>query len=644
MNAIRRSRSLFFLVISLAVCLITVTGCRKPKAKLTAGRASASFDAPNALLTALPINNDGVVRAENVQITEVSTTGGTLTLPGSLPFALGDIPVDGEVTLDANFTSSSAKADTDYTIAVAGTFEEGGHTFKFALEETARTPPASPGSGISGQGTVPSNTVNGAHFPAQPPSFGNEVNEPGHGRRIPTGPVRPVTPSTNSTTKPAPGSGGSASISFPTNDPLGINSSGTAEPSGASDPTGKIIFEAANWYAAFSTDGGATFTQLNPTTIFPNNVDGGFCCDQIVQYAPSIDRFIWVLQYGATTPAPNPNPKKLPTLGPNLYRIASASPASVKSSGGTAWSYFDITSTAVLGSTSTSWLDYPDTAIGSSNFFLSFDDVNNVGHVIVRVPLSDIKAGGTINYGYTKSSDSAAAYGGHLSQNTRDEIFWAGHNTNSAFRVFNWPDSTNTYSWRDINIGSWPQITSTNKMTSTTPDNQDWLNYLSGFPGNSVLGIARSPTGDTQRGASGNLLYFAWTGAIGNGFKQPQVDWITLDRNNNFALVNQQEVWNASYAFAYPDFAVNNKGEIGMSLEYGGGGNYENHVAGFWGDYVVYITTNSNIGSTRFGDRVTIRNHTADLSKFDAFGYGLNKATPPATGSVSDVHYLVFSR
>ena len=462
---------------------------------------------------------------------------------------------------------------------------------------------------------------------------------------VPCAPSRPLR---DSTVKPAPhgpgGGGGSASINFPTNDPVGINSSGTAEPSGASDPSGKIIFESANWYAAFSTDGGATFTQLNPTTIFPNNVDGGFCCDQIVQYAPSIDRFIWVMQYGATTPAPNPNPKKLPTLGPNLYRIASASPAKVKSSGGTSWSYFDITSTAVLGATSTSWIDYPDTAVGSSNFFLSFDDVNNGGHVIVRIPLSNIQAGGTINFGFTKSSDSAAAYGGHLSQNTRDEIFWAGHNTNSAFRVFNWPDSTNTYSWRDINIGSWPQITSTNLMTSTTPDNQDWLNFLSGFPGNAVLGIARSPAGDTQRGGGANLLYFAWTGAIGNGFKQPQVDWITLDRNNNFALVNQQQVWNPGYAYAYPDFAVNSRGEIGMSLEWGGGGNYENHVAGFWGDFVVYETTNSNIGSTRFGDRVTIRNHTADLTKFDAFGYGLNKATPPATGAVSDVHYLVFSR
>jgi hypothetical protein len=176
-------------------------------------------------------------------------------------------------------------------------------------------------------------------------------------------------------------------------------------------------------------------------------------------------------------------------------------------------------------------------------------------------------------------------------------------------------------------------------MTSTTPDGNDWLNKLSGFPGNAVLGLARSGGGRD----AGNLLYLAWTGAIGNGFKQPQVQWVALDVNDNFSLVSQQQVWNPGYAYAYPAFAVNSQNQIGMSLEWGGGGNYENHVAGFWGDYVVYQTTDSSIGTTRFGDYVSIRQHTADATKFDAFGYGLNKSSPPGS-TVVDVHYIVFSR
>ena len=637
-----RSTELSLLSIFL-VLLFALTGCQKPQANLTAGAGTASFDAPDALLTALTITNDGSAPAEDVQVSSLSIAGATLTLPTSLPSSLGSIPPDGGTTLNANFTSPSAKPDTDYLLTVGGTFREQGHEFSFALQQTVRTPAASPGTSQSLSGTAPANHVTGAPYPAQPPHFGNEINDGGYIRRVPTGPNRPLTPSKESGVQPAVkgtgGGGGSASISFPTNAPVGIQSSTVAEPSGASG--GGVVFETANWYAAYSTNGGSSFTQLNPTTIFPNGSDGGFCCDQVVQYVPSIDRFIWVMQYGPTSPAPSPNPKNLPSNGPGLYRVASASPADVKSSKGTSWSYFDITSEVVLGTTNKPWFDYPDVSFGDTFLYLSADDMNNGGHAVVRISLSDIKAGGTINFSYTKPSDSGVAWGGHLSQNTRDQVFWAGHNNNSSIRVFNWPESSGSYSWRDISIGSWPNTSSSNKMTSTTPDNQDWLTKLSNFPGNAVLGLARSSAaGDNKRT---NQLYLAWTGAIGNGFKQPQVQWISLDINNNFALVSQQQVWNSGYAYTYPAFAVNSQNALGMSLEWGGGGNYENHVAGFWGDYVVYQTTNSNIGTQRFGDYVTIRQNTANPAKFDAFGYGLDKSTPPGS-SVSDVHYIIFSR
>lgn len=638
-NARSRSTLLSLCSISL-VLLCSLAGCRKPQAKLATGIGTASFDAPNTLLTALTIGNHGFAPAEDIRVSAISIAGATLTLPASLPFSLGSIPPDGDTTLNANFTSPSAKPDTDYLLTVAGTFREHGHEFKFSLQQTVRTPPASPGSRPLLSGTAPSHHVTGAPFPPQKPNFGNEVNDGGRIRRVPAGPIRPLFHSPPSAVQPAPnaagGGGGTASIRFPTNAPVGIKSSTVAEPSGASG--GGVVFETANWYAAFSTNGGASFTRLDPTTIFPNTSDGGYCCDQVVQYVPSIDRFIWVMQYGPATPAPNPNPKNLPDLGPGLYRVASASPADVASSNGTSWSYFDITSEVILGTTNQPWLDYPDLSFGNDFLYLGADDINNGGHVVVRISLSDIKAGGTINYGYTKASDSGVAWGGHLSQNTGDQVFWAGHNSNSSIRVFNMPESGGTYGWRDVSIGSWPMTSSSNKMTSLTPDGQDWLNKLSGFPGNAVLGLARSVSGD-KRG----LLYLAWTGAIGNGFPQAQVQWITLDINNNFALVSQQQVWNPGYAFTYPAFAVNTQNAIGMSLEWGGGGNYENHVAGFWGDFVVYATTHSNAGTQRFGDYVTIRQNTADPTMFDAFGYGLNRPTPGAN-PVSDVHYVVFSR
>jgi len=173
-----------------------------------------------------------------------------------------------------------------------------------------------------------------------------------------------------------------------------------------------------------------------------------------------------------------------------------------------------------------------------------------------------------------------------------------------------------------------------------TPDGQDWVSQCGGgFPGTAVIGATRS----------GNQLWFAWSAGKNSNFQQPHVEMVTLDRNNNFSKTQQVQIWNNSYAFAYPALATDAcTGEVGLSLEYGGNGNYENHVVGFWGDFVLYITTGSDVGTCRFGDYVTIRQAPATTANpgnlFDAFGYGLNTATPPATGVRTDIHYVQFGR
>ena len=109
------------------------------------------------------------------------------------------------------------------------------------------------------------------------------------------------------------------------------------------------------------------------------------------------------------------------------------------------------------------------------------------------------------------------------------------------------------------------------------------------------------------------------------------------------------QVWNNDYAFAYPAFSSNGcTGELGMSFEYGGNGNFENHVVGFWGDFIAYITTGSDAGTDRFGDYVSLRRAPITRSDrgnlFTAFGFGVNKQTPPPTGKKTDVRYVLFGR
>ena len=78
---------------------------------------------------------------------------------------------------------------------------------------------------------------------------------------------------------------------------------------------GDVVFYTGNWYAAVSTNGGKSFSYMNPATAFqasdpPNS---SFCCDQVVQYIKSIDTFVWLLQYRPehrrTTSSGWPSPK-----------------------------------------------------------------------------------------------------------------------------------------------------------------------------------------------------------------------------------------------------------------------------------------------------------------------------------------------
>jgi hypothetical protein len=395
-----------------------------------------------------------------------------------------------------------------------------------------------------------------------------------------------------------------------------------AEPSGASG--NGVIFVSANWQVAYSTNGGTTFTILDPTTIFPNDAVG-FCCDQVIQYAPSIDRFIWLLQGTG-------------------YRLAMASPADIQNSGGTAWTYWNLTP-GIFGKCTAP--DYPDLAVGDTALYISWDAGNGAGCTagfqVVRTSLLGLKAAGTITVEFTDPANapSSMIWGEHLTQNTRDEIFWAGHNGNSKLRVYSLKENSNTYFWRDVGISSWAN----NAPTSTTPDGQDWLakNFNgpggNSFPFNGIIGAARS----------GNQLWFGWSAGTDGNFKQAHVEMVTLDRANNFHKTQQVQVWNNSYAFAYPAFSSNGcTGELGMSFEYGGNGNFENHVVGFWGDFIAYITTNSSGGTDRFGDYVTIRRappgRTGLANLFTAFGWGLNKNAPPRPGNTTDVKYVLFGR
>ena len=610
-------------------------GFSKPKQVTFAlGPTGEFLQSSTTLVLATLLDNTSGRNAFEVQVESITLNSAPLLSP-PLPLLVGEIDAGQSATVQVTFDSSQLVQEQPYQLVVHGSYrpvnkgtgDDEGH--EFTVSDVLQLPPIAPGSAPVNTTSVGSNTVSGAPFPHQPPDMTDEVNEASP--PVPTGPFVPGTPTPSSTsTAPVPPISAARmnrlrpdppSVTFDLNQGLGLTAAGIgcngiqpascAEPSGAAEGGG-VVFMSANWLAGFSTDGGHSFTVIDPTKVFPNDAVG-YCCDQIVQYAPSIDRFIWLLQ------------------GSNFrgYRLATASPAQISSSGGTSWTYWNLTLALFPPDTG---LDFPDMSIGNNSLYISWDancSPNcNGGLQVLQIPLSQIQAGGTIDIGFTNPSVSNLAWGGKLSQDTLDQVFWAGHNGNGQLRVFSWPEGSGTYSWRDIAVSTWAN----NNLSSLTPDGQDWLAFAAGR--HAVIGATRSA----------NQVWFAWDAGTDDNFAQDHIEMVTLHINNNFNKIQQVQIWNPNYAFAYPTLATNAcTGEVGISLQTGGNGNYENHAVGFWGDFVVYVTTNSNAGVNRYGDYSTIRQAPGQNGEFfDALGYGVNSSG--GSGQQADVRYVVFGR
>jgi hypothetical protein len=593
------------------------------------GVAGVATPQPSTLSVSAPLANITNRSVANVKIDRIRLATAPAETP--LPIAVGAVGARSSVIVQVQFNDQSLRSGQRDELVMEGTYRgEKDEARRFNVHTSVVMPPPSEGSGRLGTVQVPPHKVEGGRYPHRPPRMDKDVNS--GAPPVPTNPAVPGAPTPAGTEAKRAPIGDPPAIRFDRNNAVGITRAGLgcsgdsaaacAEPSGASG--NGVIFLSANWSIAFSTDGGSTFKILDPTTIFPNDAVG-FCCDQIIQYAPSIDRFIWILQGTG-------------------YHLAMASPADIKNSNGTSWTYWNLTPSLFGKCTGP---DYPDLSIGDNSLYISWDAGGGTGCTagfqVVRTSLAGINAGGTITLEFTDPANapSSKIWAEHLTQNTGDEIFWAGHNGNTKLTVYSLKEGSNTYFWRDVGISSWAN----NAPTSTTPDKQDWLakNFNgpggNSFPRNGIIGAARS----------GNQLWFGWTAGTDDNFKQAHIEIVTLDRGNNFNKLQQVQVWNDSFAFAYPAFSSNAcTGELGMSFEYGGGGNYENHVVGFWGDFVAYITTNSNAGTDRFGDYVTMRrapptrNDPGNL--FTAFGFGVNKQNPPNTGKKTDVRYVLFGR
>jgi hypothetical protein len=362
------------------------------------------------------------------------------------------------------------------------------------------------------------------------------------------------------------------------------------------------IFYTANWFAARSTDGGSSFTYISPYTTFPS-INGGFCCDQVVQYAQNQDMLIWSLLY-------------VPDSTSGTLRIATA--VGSTNVANNSWIYWDW-DPQKFGFASGNWLDFPNLTIGSTNLYVTanvFSISNNIftGSVIFRIPLSQL-AGGIANATYYTST-----LGDWRCTEGASTTMYCGTTSigGNKVRILRWDDSSTTLFWDDVQLSGFTYMNPTGAGgVAFSPDGTNWAAYAD----SRILGSWVS-------GGAIGLMFSARQDA---SFPYPYTIVARFDESTR-TLLTQTPIWNSNYAYLYPSVSVNAAGNLAGIIAYGGGPLYPNEVAWISDDVhsafaplEAYTATAGNHGPSgnRWGDYFSSRRQFSNPYTWIAGAYDL---------------------
>jgi hypothetical protein len=372
-----------------------------------------------------------------------------------------------------------------------------------------------------------------------------------------------------------------------------LQTSTVGEPSLANN--GWQIYYTGNWYATKSLDNGATWQFVSPFTTLPSAA-AGFCCDQLTHYDTSRDIFVWLLQYIADA------------NGENVFRLAIKQGASLHNN---SWYWWDFAPRNLNDAWAGTWFDYPDMALSDDHLWVSFNVFNGAGQfqrsVVFKFPLDTLAAGTSLGYSWWSTTDFGSL---RLTQGASDNMYFASHRSANQLRLYSWPDDSNTLSSWDVGVSTW----STGNYVSNGPDGNNWL--------------ARTDPRITGAWISEGVLGFMWTVKERGGRPNPHVRVVRINEATK-ALVDEPDIWSRTAAYAYPSACPNDRGDVGISIFYGGARYHPSHVVGIKDDFTTsWSLVFSRIGGDgpndgKWGDYTQSRRHSPDGLTWIASGFTL---------------------
>jgi hypothetical protein len=331
----------------------------------------------------------------------------------------------------------------------------------------------------------------------------------------------------------------------------------TAEPSVAASD-GRIL-ETWNWGAALSSDDGRTFTFIDPSD--PNNFSqtgGGFCCDQLAYYVPRWDLWVWLMQY-----SPDKQTGKDSILRLAVARGKSAFDAA-RANASSFWTY-DLSPTS-FGYPVSAWFDFDGIASTSENLFVATNVAASSAYtgVVIRIPLAELAAD-NVRISDVRFFSTAPLAVPRLAQGATSTMFFAAHRNASTLRIWRWADASTQVFRTDVAHDAYGNRRPYHCRRTPGPRTDDWCEGLrdGGYKNDdSVL------AGWLANGRVG----FAWDAREdpADGFPFPFVMAVQVDATT-MKLVDEPIIWNPRYAYQYPSFAPNARGDLGGIVFRGGG-------------------------------------------------------------------------
>jgi hypothetical protein len=341
-----------------------------------------------------------------------------------------------------------------------------------------------------------------------------------------------------------------------------------------------------------------------------------FCCDQVAQYIPTIDMFVWSLQYTQDA------------SGANLQRLAFATTADVQAG---RWRIFDITPASLgLGS---AFLDFPDMAVGEKMLYFTtnaFQGKNWLASIVLRIPIVGLKSGALT----PRAVINRRLFSLRVAQNCGTRAYWAAHVDTSTLGLYTWDESVTRPQFRQVPVARWDAAPANTHYQSTTPDGFNWLERAD-----------ERIVGATLAGAAGNEVWFAWAANQGgvNQRPYPYVQMARIDAQT-FQVLDNINLWRPDCAVCYAALASNTNGEVGASFMVGGATLYPSHVVGMLTGQQLQVTTadgKHGPANNEWGDYLTVRRHVPNGKLFAATGFTLERGSGQADG---DPRFIVFGR